>query len=406
MLQISPSSKLVFRNQALLSAFQTNVRHASSARAPAGTPRSLAPKSSPAASPQALATTATTAPIKSELPELLDVLQITRKAMSFDVRTSPPSLSNKALAKVVFGKDGAKLTPESPWKPKKLEFFGDREASRIAAEVILIAMQLTENNPGSKPVHLSQLASAMTTNEIFNEWAHEVGMIKQLQRHGGVATYSTDSRLANLFETYVGALHMDQGAAGPTYFLAPLFVREYNKLCGVDLLPIAGADSSERLARSFKPWIPNTISSEDYDDMRGALQASNEMGEMARMGKKDGGIPGTPSTPPSVPSKPLLPPSKAADPKTSAPLSKAPNAKKQSSTTPPSTVLLPSSEKKGKKSEPKPEPKSKGTPKKPTPVKLPQTKPQKVSVVTVEAPIVKAKVTTNHDDGGSIGQER
>ncbi|SDA05330.1 BZ3501_MvSof-1269-A2-R1_Chr12-1g03314 [Microbotryum saponariae] len=443
MMHITPRSKLVIRNQALLSAFQTKNRRASTLSTPAGTPCSRAPESSPDAPRRALATTTTIPTAEStdmmspitpidldtvipepaisekttstsdelELPSLPESFLVTRHAMSFGIPKIVPSLAKKALAEVVFGQGRKGLTPDSPWYPNNLALLGDREASRVASQVILLALQMLENTrkPGQKTLNMSQLSSAMTTNKIMYEWAREVGLVQELERKGGMSEGQIKTisikKLADHFETFLGALHVDQGTAGPDYFLAPLFVREYNRLLGVNLL-LDGA-CSERSPRAFKAWIPNAISLEDYKHMQGVLEASNRTtGETDRLNtKRTDESTATASSPTSVPSKPLFPSKPSATVKTSGPVSKTPKSnksKKPSIHTPPSASSL---KKKAKANEPKSTLQPQVTPKKPTMRKLPQIKPKKVSVVMAKASVVEARaIPTTAVQSGKKGR--
>ncbi|KDE04213.1 hypothetical protein MVLG_05372 [Microbotryum lychnidis-dioicae p1A1 Lamole] len=218
---------------------------------------------------------------------------------------------------------------------------------------------------------------------------------------GQIKTISI-KKLADHFETFLGALHVDQGTAGPDYFLAPLFVREYNRLLGVNLL-LDGA-CSERSPQPFKTWIPNTILFEDYKDMQGVLEASKRTtGETDRLNtKRTDESTATAPAPTSVPSKPLFPSKPAASVKTSGPVSKTPKAKKPSVSTPLSAPLL---EKKAKANEPKSKPQPQVTPKKPTAPKLPQIKPKRVSVVMAKASVVETRaIPTTAVQSGKKGK--
>lgn len=173
----------MIRNHALRSGVQPTVRHVSTTRTPAATARTMrAPKSAaPSAARRRLAATATmatsaptifdsatatlttivpsTESAKSELPELLDVLRITREAMTLDIPTSLPELARDGLADIVFGQGDSSLKDGSPWARENLKAFRQHEANRIAAEVILLAMQVhkVETQPGKRRASLATL---------------------------------------------------------------------------------------------------------------------------------------------------------------------------------------------------------------------------------------------------------
>ncbi|SCZ94189.1 BZ3500_MvSof-1268-A1-R1_Chr12-2g03743 [Microbotryum saponariae] len=224
---------------------------------------------------------------KSELPELLDVLRITREAMTLDIPTlldlgtSLPELASDGLANIVFGQGDLSLKPGSPWARENLTAFGQREANRIAAEVVLLAMQVhkVETQPGKRRASLATLSQRMTKNRIFAHWAREVGIVEELKRFGGPTAKPLVKTLAADLQTFIGALSLVQGSSAPTFVLAPLILREYKRMVGFVDSPTADSDSVTDGARApFKSWVPNTISATDYQDIQMALQDLNKSG--------------------------------------------------------------------------------------------------------------------------------